>query len=185
MRCLLCEGPDGVGKTQISKALSAYYNIPYFKVSTEKENWMKDAFRHSIPFDVLLPEFVRQTGVEFVSDRCYISEIVYADVFNRKTDSGLLWEVDREWGRMNAVVVMCMRRDYSSVDDDLVERSQLEYLHDRYVKFCAHTKCHVIKLYVDDYSDDIDRQLPVLTEQIDLIWQLGSDSSVNVKVELS
>lgn len=164
---ILCEGPDGVGKTNISQALASHYHIPYFKVSTEHSNWKSNSFKSSIPFDVLLPQFVEQTGVEFISDRCYISEIVYSRVFKRDTDWEALWQIDREWANQNAIIIMPLRRDYSKVTDELVEQKFMDLLHDEYMNFSYETNCHVIKILVDDYDDDIERQLPVLTTAIE------------------
>jgi len=179
---IFVEGPDGCGKTHISHALSNHYGIPYFKVTTEKSNWINDCFTSSIPFDILLPEFVRQTDTAFVSDRCYISEIVYSDVYGRSTLSEPLNRIDSEWSEMGAIVVMCLRHDYSVVNDELVESHKLEALHNRYTRFYHQTNCHVIKIFVDDYDDDIERQLPQLTEKINLIRSLNSDSGVKVEL---
>ena len=124
MSVIFLEGPDGCGKTNIAHALADEFRVKYFKVSTEKNNWLNVTFKESISFDVLLPEFVRQTGIWFVSDRCYASEIVYSQVYGRETDFKTLWQIDREWGEMGAIIVVPLRRDYSVVKDELVQQDK-------------------------------------------------------------
>jgi len=174
----MLEGPDGCGKTNIAKAIASHYRLPYFKVPTEKKNWVDDTFMQSIPFDVLLPEFVSQTGVGFVSDRCYASEIVYSEVFGRNTDIRSLWKIDERWSDLGAIIIVAMRRDYSVVCDEFVEREKLDFLHVVYDSFYMKTSCDAIKIYVDDFDDDIDLQLPFLIERIDAL----SDDRRNVDV---
>lgn len=160
------EGPDGCGKTNISQRLSKDWGIPYFKAPTEKMNWKDGTFRDSIPFDMLLPHFVQQTNTDFISDRCYISEIVYSEVYGRNTAMDKLWEVDRLWGELGAVVVLALRRDYSVVTDELVDPSMMDRLHDGYLQFMDRTACGVVAIYVDDYFNNIEFQVPELRMNI-------------------
>ena len=169
-KVIFFEGPDGCGKTNIANAIADELDVPYFKVSTERSNWVNENFHNSIPFDMLLPEFVKQTGVSFISDRGYASEIVYSEVFDRFTDEARLWGIDREWGEMDAIQVIALRHDYSCVDDEFVAQEKLQYLHEKYVKFSMETRCHVISLHVDDYNDSLEEQVPVITKAVKDIW---------------
>ena len=56
------DSPDGTGKTEIGKELSRRINIPYFKMTTEHENWRKGTFKEALRFDqTYIVEFLKQT----------------------------------------------------------------------------------------------------------------------------
>jgi len=60
---IIMEGPDGCGKTEIGKALSKQFGIPYFKVNSEHENWRKGKFKEALEFDqTYITQFLKQTG---------------------------------------------------------------------------------------------------------------------------
>lgn len=164
---LIVDSPDGCGKTEISRALAKEYDIPYFKVSTERENWKNKTFHKSLYFDFVLPQFVEQTGVSFVSDRGYPSEFVYAGVFKRQTDYEMLELVDQQFAKLGAIVIVPLRRTYKgSRPDDLVSEDHLDILHAAYMKFLSWTACKTITIYVDDFGNDLSRQIPALTSAI-------------------
>lgn len=166
LKRIFLEGPDGCGKTNISRSLSNLIRAPYFKVSTEFSNWAKGTFEDSIPFDILLPQFVEQTKAQFVSDRCYISEIVYSDVFGRRTKLDALWNLDSYWASLGAIVVMPLRREYSVVVDELVKPADMQRIHDSYLRYTKRTRCDVIQIFVDDFNNKTNEQVPLIYEQI-------------------
>ena len=165
---VIVEGPDGCGKTEISQDLARRLGFPYFKVSTERKNWRDGTFSRSLYFDSLLPQFIAaavEPGV--VLDRSYPSEWVYSSVFSRDTDEDLLRHTDEEFFAIGAVVVLLLRRDYSkNRQDDLVPPEMLDEIHDGYVGFTLWTRCPVVMMYVGDYNDDVDRQVPELMRRL-------------------
>lgn len=164
---VLLDGPDGVGKSEISLALSKALRIPRFKCETEKQSWQDGTLEQSLWFDFVLPQFVRQTGVSFVGDRGYPSEWVYSQVFDRKTNPEMLTAVDQQFAELGTTIVVLLRRDYSgSRFDELVDSSYLATLHKKYLEFATWTKCRVVKMHVDDYLNDISLQVPVLVNAI-------------------
>jgi hypothetical protein len=181
---IFLEGPDGCGKTQIAKALADLYDIPYFKVPTEVKNWNNGTFKNSIPFDMLLPTFVEQTDLGFVSDRCYVSEIVYAGVYKRETDLEALWDIDTKWSDMGAIIVMPLRRDYSVVSDELVDQDKMAEIHDAYSRFSEYTHCHVIGIYVDDFKNDLNLEIPLLFDAITKLSTTGGTKNIMLRTRL-
>lgn len=164
---LIVDSPDGCGKTEISRALAKEYDIPYFKVSTERENWKNKTFHRSLYFDYVLPQFVEQTKASFVSDRGYPSEFVYAGVFKRQTDYDMLELIDQQFAKLGAIIVVPLRRTYKgSRPDDLVSEDHLDILHVAYTKFMSWTACKTITIYVDDFGNELSRQIPALTSAI-------------------
>jgi hypothetical protein len=160
-------GPDGCGKTEISKAVADKLKIPYFKCQTERENWISDLFKNSLYFDYVLPQFVEQTGVSFVSDRGFPCEYAYSRVYGRRTDDNMVLNIDRNFARLGAQIVFLYRRDYSKArSDEFVKNNELERIHYEYEKFSKITKCRVVKMYVDDFDNDLQKQLPILLHEL-------------------
>lgn len=167
MAVIFFEGPDGCGKTEISTRFSQDTGIKRFKVETEKENWLKSSFKQSLPFDALLPSFVEQVQCSFISDRGYASEWVYSQVFERETDMELLNRLDERWASMGAYHVVLLRRDYSNVrHDELVDKSFLQKLHEKYIEFVHWTSTSTMALYVDSFMNGEDYDLNAQIQEI-------------------
>lgn len=167
---VILEGPDGCGKTEISRALSKEIGIPYFKVDSERDNWEHDTFKHALWFDYTLPQLLRVTKSSFIADRGYPSEWVYSRVFGRATNDLMLEKTDRGFAELGTTIIVPVRRDYSKARyDDLVPNDKLEALHDTYMQFISWTACNVIKIYVDDFGNDLKQQIPALLE----VWPRG------------
>jgi hypothetical protein len=161
------EGPDGCGKTNIGQALSKYFGIPYFKVETEHENWRAGKFKEALEFDqTYISQFLQQTGFSCIIDRAYPSEFVYSGVYNRETNFDVLSEVDKRFSKMDAIIVLCRRDDYSNVKDELVETNMLGKLNEEYKLFKEWTLCNVIDIKVDMFNDDIEEQLPAIRKAV-------------------
>ena len=161
---IILEGPDNCGKTEIAKELARRLCLSYFKVSTEKENWRRGTFSKSLYFDFVLPQFIRVLPkADIVFDRSYISEKVYSKVFGRDTDEAMLQATDDQFNDLGAVLIVCLRRDYSGLQDELVSNDKLIPLHDEYSLIHRWTRLPVVYIYVDDFGNDIRRQsLPLV-----------------------
>lgn len=164
---IIMEGPDGCGKTNIGHKLSWELGCNYFKVSTEHENWRKNSFKEALEYDqTYLAEFLSSVECDVVIDRAYPSEYVYSHVFKRDTNLPLIKKIDEKFATVGAIIVICMRRDYSKVEDELVAVDKLDALHHMYWAFFSETKCHCVVMYVDDYGNDLNKQIPKLKEAI-------------------
>lgn len=161
-RIIIVDGPDGCGKTEISRALSRELGVPYFKMAAaERLNWYNGTFLEELRYgERRQVELFRQLGMSAVIDRGYPSEWVYSKVFGRKTDERALEQFDSDYAALDAVIVMPLRKDYSrNRHDDLVPNNRLVEIHGAYVAFAKWTSCRVITLMVDELGEDIDREL--------------------------
>ena len=147
-------GPDGSGKTEVSTAISGLTGLPRFKCPSEKEWFRQRSFNGYLGFDLLLPHFVAQTGRGFVSDRGYPCEWVYSQAYGRMSDRAGLNRIDELWKDRGGRIVVLARRDYSHIEDDLIETDMLPRLHDLYEKFARDfTRLPHTTLYTDDYGE--------------------------------
>lgn len=163
-RIYIFDSPDGTGKTEIAKGLSWRIDVPYFKMTTEHENWRKGTFKEALRFDqTYIAEFLRQTRYDAILDRAYPAEWVYSRVFKRDTDELVLHKVDKQFADLGTTIIIPLRQDYSSSrPDEVVPREKLRELHDAYLQFAQWTKCNVIKLYVDDFDNDLNKEIEAI-----------------------
>lgn len=167
-KIIVLEGPDGCGKTNIGHGLTTELKIPYFKVNSEADNWRKGRFKEALEFDqTYILQFLQQTGYDVIIDRAWPSEWVYSQVYRRETNMTLLEKIDREHSKLGTTIVMPVRRDYSkNRHDDLVDNGMLPALHDKYMEFMEWTHCSVVSLFVDDYKDNLKRELEVILPEL-------------------
>jgi len=182
---IILEGPDGCGKTNIGLALAKNTSIPYFKVNSEHENWRNGRFKEALEFDqTYISQFLQQTKHSCIIDRAYPSEWVYSDVFDRESNDHVLFEVDKRFAELGAIIVICRRHDYSSVKDELVESSHLIALDETYKAFVAWTECSVVEIFVDDFQDDIALQLPKIINAIGIIQKAKKEFNTVQPIKL-
>lgn len=160
---VIVDGPDGVGKTEISRELAKRLEIPYFKPTNERTNWKQgdDGFLNELLYGERRQlQLAHQTGMSFVQDRGYPSEYVYSYVYNRKTSGLALSAFDCMYAELGATVIIPLLRDYSAArEDDLIDEIMLPKLHERYLTFADWTRCRKVVMYVDDLGRDIDREM--------------------------
>ena len=185
-RIVILDSPDATGKTEIGKALSRLWDIPYFKVSTEVENWRNGSFVEALRHDQTWAlDMFRQTGYSMICDRAFPAEFVYSHVYGRETDHTVLARVDEGFAELGTLIVIPRRRNYSNVrKDELVKSKMLAKLDRRYVEFIEWTKCHTVTMFVDDIECQIDRELEIIDEAWDEISRTEQGWSCHVANEI-
>jgi thymidylate kinase len=166
-KIIIVDGPDGCGKTEISKAISQKLGIPYYKFAGERKFWEQGNFLDVLHhWDPARFDLFDQCGYSIVMDRSYPSEWVYSLVFGRETDKLMLEHIDDWAARLKTTIIIPQRRDYSkNRDDDLVPNDKLQQIHDVYSEFFWWTRCHTIKMFVDDLDNDLEKELDFLEEK--------------------
>lgn len=153
---LACEGVDMTGKTQIAAELSRQLGIPVFKNSGEWFTDLRDPsyFKNLLTYGAtFLADFLCQTRASAIMDRNYASEWVYSRYFNRETDDVVLRKVDEKFAEAGGKIVICRRKSYNGICDDLhsyIDAHALEGLDSLYQEFESWTKCEVLTIWVDD-----------------------------------
>ena len=149
-------GPDMTGKSNIARALSNKLLIPVFKASSEHGTFLGDQkqFINDIRYaDPRVVDLLKQVGFSVIFDRAYPCEKVYAEFFGRETDHDVLKFLDEEYAKLGTKIVICTRRSFEGIKDDLdpnLDATALEKLSNLYEKFSLWTKCSVHTMYVDD-----------------------------------
>lgn len=168
---IIFEGPDRTGKTEMAKELANRFHIPYFKMTTEYENWQKGKFKEALEFDQpYLLEFLRQTKTSVVIDRAYPSEFVYSRVFDRQSNNDLLWKIDEGFANLGTQIIVSRRISYSeSEKDDLIPDEKFPLIDKVYQDFMMRTKCNVADIFVDYFNNDLSEEMnylaPVIQER--------------------
>lgn len=170
-RLILFVGPDGTGKTNISKALSKDLGIPRFKHSLEwnahdptTDDYLLNLLKYGGPF---LTDFLRQTGASGIFDRMYPCEYAYSTVFNRRTSLPVILYMHEQFSAMGAVIVKCFRQPYEDYSDEIHKEfttaEHLEALDENYENFFkTYPWTPVLRLDVTDHN--LDRQLGNIKE---------------------
>jgi thymidylate kinase len=175
-RIIILEGCDKVGKSEIARAISKKYGIPYIKNTSEwsaglrNPDYFVNTLRYAEPYFL---SYLKQSGASVVLDRSYPSEWVYSEAFGRTTDHDALKFVDEEYSKLGAQIIVCHRSSYEGIKDDLfpddIEEIKLSELDGLYTKFSSQTRCKTLRLNVDD--ENLSREL----EDISLFLECQED----------
>jgi len=136
--------------------LSRQLGIPVFKNSGEWFTDLRDPsyFKNLLTYGAtFLADFLCQTKASAIMDRNYASEWVYSRHFNRETDDVVLRKVDEKFAEAGGKIVICRRKSYNGIRDDLhsyIDAHALEGLDSLYQEFEDWTKCEVLTIWVDD-----------------------------------
>jgi hypothetical protein len=150
------EGPDRCGKSEIAAEISRQLNTPVFKNSGEWFTDLRDPsyFKNLLVYGAtFLADFLCQTNASAIMDRNYASEWVYSRYFNRETDDEVLRKVDQKFAEAGGKIVICRRKSYNGICDDLhsyIDAHALEGLDSLYEEFARWTMCEVLTVWVDD-----------------------------------
>ena len=161
---LIFAGPDMCAKTSLSKELSARTGIPYFKASSEHQNFLKTPERFILNTqyaDTRMLDFLTQTKHSVILDRSYVCEYVYSSMFKRTRDTETLMSIDRGFARLGAKIIFLKRKSYAGIVDNLNPKinepvlKEIEFLYQEFLE--SHTACEWYTICVDDY--DLSRQM--------------------------
>lgn len=164
-RVWMIVGPDMTGKTHIAKRLEedTGFHVRYFKASSEHASFLGDqkSFLQELRYaDPRVCDFIRQVGCSVIMDRAYPCEYAYAMFFGRETDGRALEFIDEQYAALGAKVLICTRKSFAGIKDDLnprIDETALTKLSGLYQDFARWTKCQTYTLYVDD--EDLDREV--------------------------
>jgi thymidylate kinase len=164
------EGPDMGGKTQIAAELSRQLGVPVFKNSGEWFTDLRDPsyFKNLLTYGAtFLADFLCQTRSSAIMDRNYASEWVYARHFGRETNDEVLRKVDEKFAEAGGKIVICRRKSYNGIRDDLhsyIDSHALEGLDSLYQEFEKWTRCEVLTIWVDE--ENLERETLEIREWV-------------------
>ena len=144
------------GKSEIARELSAQIGAAYFKNSGEwgPDLRSSDYFENLLLYGgTLMTDVLCQVKPHVVLDRYYPSEYVYSSVMGRRTNLTVLEKIDRAFAAAGGKHIICRRKSYDGIHDDLhsyLDSRKLEQLDEKYSEFVNWTKCPVLTLWVDD-----------------------------------
>lgn len=163
-------GPDMTGKTQIAQELASRLGYPYFKASTEHQTFLngRDSFYEQVTWaDPRMFDFLQQTGHRVVFDRGFPCEYAYSRVFNRLSPASVVRWLDESYAELGALVVICYRRSYDGITDDIdpsIGPETLMKIEDAYLEWSKSSRCRILWLSVDD--EDLDREVNDIMKEI-------------------
>ncbi len=155
---IIFEGPDGTGKTEISKKLSEVLNIPRFKNELESSLvFDKNNSSHAAYNSYYMAEFLKKTGYSAILDRLHVSEYVYSKFYGRKTNRDLLFAAEIELSSIEAKIIYCYKSEYSKYSDKHVDFEDIAKLDKEYRYFLENESiCNFLAL--DTSFEDLEDQ---------------------------
>lgn len=158
---IIFDGVDNCGKTEISTALvekvltdHRYFKVKQERIHVEKVDPVILQKAHELQLNFFY-ELARQTDQKVVMDRFYPSEYVYGSLF-RKVDEDLIWEYDKKFADLGAVIIIPVKGD-KFLEDELWSKEQLIAIREKYKEFADKTACRVLVLDTED--ENLDREL--------------------------
>lgn len=161
-------GPDRVGKTTIAGEISHYLHVPLFKCPNEKKIFL-DGEGGALWFDLHLADLLKQTGHRIISDRGYPCEMVYSQVFGRKTNREMLSAIDKKHAELGTVILYIYASVPPTEEDELVDVKFYDQIRRGYEEFCDWTDCRVVTFDSYPYRD----KKPKWTQGAECITRMG------------
>jgi hypothetical protein len=163
-RIIIFDSPDGTGKTTIAKGMSMDLGIPYFKYNGEHDYWREKKFKTALEFDQpFMLQYLKQTGAEIIWDRAWPAEWVYSCVFERETNHEVSNFLNKEYAKLGAWIIVPMRHNYlNNKQDQIIPYEKLIDIHNAYDIFCNWTDCNTIRIYVDTFAENLEKELEAI-----------------------
>lgn len=124
MSILIFEGPEEVGKTEISTELSSQEDMELYKGSFEEEISQQENSEIAAFSALTLADFWSQINCDLVVDRFHASEWVYSNVFDRDTNEDWILRADRELANQGAQIVYCYKDPMPELKDEDFDRDK-------------------------------------------------------------
>lgn len=158
MATFIFDGPDGSGKTTLAKRISKELNLPYHKNPYEHSEW-KHPERYKLMLrytDLYFLTYLKNSGSDVVLDRCWTTEWVYSQVFNRGFDESFLKELDELTLQVPDSVVIITTRTSQPKESDELEGVDENWkkIRDKYFDLASWTKNKVIYINTENRTPD-------------------------------
>lgn len=163
---IIFEGVDMSGKSTIAKALSNQTGIPIFKMNVPKHFW--DFLIHQRYSGEAITQMLEQTEQSVILDRSFVSDYMYALLFNRPYDLRKHIDTDHRFAAMNALIVYCYKDkeffQHDEEDKDFVSVKDYTEMQNYYDIILGKTSCKVIRINTSD--ENLHNQLATIMSNI-------------------
>jgi thymidylate kinase len=154
------------GKSTIAKALSERTNVPIFKMEVSKHFW--DFLIHQRYAGEAITQMLEQTKQSVILDRSFLSDYMYATLFNRAYDLKKHFDTDERFAKMNALIVYCFKDEEKFQEDkedaDFIKVSDYKQMMAHYETVLNETTCRFIKINTSD--ENLEAQLETIIKNI-------------------
>lgn len=167
---LFFEGADRTGKSNIAKALAEQHNLKVYKNDLEFNLYRQSKtelfvllLKYAAPVEYRMAKLFDN----IIFDRNYISEYVYATVFNRKTDINIIKNLDLLYCKLGAQIVFCYKTNYMAYDDEFIDIDKIDKINKVYRNYLQTINTLPV-IDLDTTDEDLTSQLRDLNNKIGL-----------------
>lgn len=173
-KVIIFEGPDGAGKSTISKALSERIKCPIYYTDKSKSRnptskyWVENlVYGETKLLEVFESLYKTGLDVPVIRDRSFYSEFVYAEVFGRTTSIKTIFDLDAGYATssyFSTLVVYCLKDSYEVGEDFDSVKENIEAIDEVYRTL---PRIFTAKSLVLNTSDqDLPKQLELIMREL-------------------
>jgi hypothetical protein len=90
----------------------------------------------------------------------------------------VLAKVDDAFAELGVVIIVPLRKNYASTVDEIIPVSKMLRIHEAYEEFCVWTSCKTIRLYVDEFYNDLKEEIQEIKKGLKDVEEFGFDFSI-------
>lgn len=161
---IVFEGHDRSGKTTISDALAKRLGTEVFMPNTKECFTDKQAFTKDSSaiarFNYFLSKYIKNLhDLQLVKKpiiiyRSFLSEMVYAELFERRTDDFINSLTDIVLARLNTLVIVCKNESRAFYDDDILSDPEVIKSIELFDKYKQTISCKYVDLDTTEYDTE-------------------------------
>lgn len=168
---LIFEGHDRCGKTTIANKLAERFNTQVFMTNSRECFTSSEAPGNLSVFNYYLAKYVqdiyqrKELNKPIIIYRSFLSEMVYAKLFNRETSDFHNKAADVLFNRVNATIILC-KNNRTVYGDETLPDSMVQKSADLFDHYKMMVRCKVLEL--DTSSHNVDEYINSLVKQLSL-----------------
>jgi len=167
---IIFEGHDKAGKSTIVKALAEELDCSVFS-SNAFECFVNGGYRKTdssniATFSMMMASYLKAISFEgnVIFDRFHLSEIVYSEILNRKTDQAALKRADEILAGLDARIIIC-EKQLPGIDEYL-EQNEVTEAKYVYRAMRAISDCKV--MFLDTTDENLGKQLRLIRDWLEV-----------------
>jgi thymidylate kinase len=172
---IIIEGPDRSGKTTVAELVANHFGTEVFMTnSRECFADLKNDSSNLAKFNYYIAKFIENLqasdslGKPIIIYRSFLSEMVYASLFTRKTHNQANNSTDDCFNLMNATVYLLQNKKALTYGDDFLSDSEVRRSIRLFDKYKSYVKTELIE--IDTYDREVTAYVQEIINHVKTKW---------------